>query len=549
MKRTTILALAAAVLLSSCAKVNYQTKTELPVIPQPQEVYCAEGSFDMKGASFSVASSLGQYAKDRVQEFADQLSAASGAVSKVASSGSVSFTQDKSLAPESYVISVSPKGVKVEAADLNGCIYAIQTLKQLLPAAVYSGASAADADWTIPCVQVKDAPRFSYRGVHLDVSRHFFDTDEVKKYIDALVMHKMNRLHWHLTDDQGWRVQIDAYPKLTEVGAYRNQTVIGKNSGVYDGQRYGGFYTKDQIRDVVAYAEQRGVVIVPEIDMPGHMLAALAAYPELGCTGEDYEVWGMWGISDDVLCLGKDETYKFLEAVFDEICDLFPSEYIHIGGDECPKVRWEDCPDCQAKIAELDIPADAKFAPEYYLQSYVTKHIENYLAAKGRLVIGWDEILEGEISPNAAVMSWRGVVGGEEAVKLGHKVVMTPHTHLYLDYYQTTDPENREPFGIGGYVPVEKVYEFEPFSDEMTAEQKKLILGVQANMWTEYVLSNEHLEHMILPRICALSEVQWCQPENKDYDRFLSNMSSMFDILDAAGYAYAPYLKEDGLVK
>lgn len=548
MKRLSIFFMSAAMIMS-CSQVNYEAKVDLPVIPQPMEAFSAEGAFDVKGADICVAASLGDYAKDRVQEFADQLSAASGSECKVASKGKIEFAKNASLAAEAYTITVGPKKVKVEASDLNGCIYAIQTLKQLLPEAIFSGQADAEAEWVLPYVKINDAPRFSYRGVHFDVSRHFFSTNEVKKYIDALVMHKMNRLHWHLTDDQGWRIPIDAYPLLTEVGAYRKETVIGKNSGVYDGTPYGGFYTKEEIKDIVAYAEQRGIVIVPEIDMPGHMLAALASYPELGCTGGPYDVWGQWGISEDVLCLGKEETYTFLEKVFDEVCELFPSEYIHIGGDECPKVRWTTCPHCQAKIAELNIPEDAKFAPEYYLQSYVTKRIEEYLAQKGRKVIGWDEILEGEISPNAAVMSWRGVSGGEEAVKLGHKVVMTPHTHMYLDYYQTSDPKAREPFGIGGFLPVEKVYSFEPFSEEMTDEQKSLILGVQANLWTEYVVSDEHLEHMLLPRICAVSEVQWCKPENKDYDRFTTNMSHMFNILDKAGYAYAPYLKEDGIVK
>lgn len=544
-----LLSIAAVALLCSCSQIKYDQKTDLQVIPQPLEAFAGEGSFCVKGATVSVDASLGQYASDRVKEFAAAISKASGAESQVTKSGQIAFTKDSSLEPEAYTITVTPKKIKVAASDLNGTIYAIQTLRQLLPEAVFSGADASASDWNIACIKVKDAPRFGYRGMHLDVSRHFFSTDEVKKYIDALVMHKMNRLHWHLTDDQGWRVPIDAFPKLTEVGSIRKETVIGKNSGKYDGTPYGGFYTKEEIKDIIAYAEQRGIVIVPEIDMPGHMLAALAAYPELGCEGGPYDVWGQWGISDDVLCLGKESTYTFLEKVFDEICELFPSEYIHIGGDECPKVKWETCPDCQAKIAQLDIPADAKFAPEYYLQSYVTKRMEEYLAQKGRKVIGWDEILEGEISPNAAVMSWRGVSGGEEAVKLGHKVVMTPHTHVYFDYYQTNNPTEREPFGIGGFLPVEQVYSFEPFSEEMTSEQRALIMGVQANLWSEYIPTDEHLEHMLLPRMCALSEVQWCLPENKDYDRFLGNMSHMFNVLDEAGYSYAPYLKEDGLVK
>lgn len=542
----------AALVSASCSEVSYDTLTNVPVIPQPMQSYAGTPStrFRVPGATISVSESPGSAAADRVRDFASALTRATGQESEiVASKGDISFTVDSSLAAESYVLTVSPEKVTVEVADLNGCIYAIQTLSQLLPAEIYSDSLAADLDWSLPVVKITDKPRFSYRGMHLDVSRHFFSVDEVKKYIDAIVMHKMNRLHWHLTDDQGWRVQIDAYPKLTEIGAYREETVIGKNSGKYDGIPYGGFYTKDQIREVVKYAADRGVTIIPEIDMPGHMLAALASYPELGCTGGHYDVWGMWGIADDVLCLGKEETYVFLERVFDEICGLFPSEYIHIGGDECPKVRWESCPDCQAVIAGLDIPDDAPYAKEYYLQSHVTKRMESYLAEKGRKIIGWDEILEGEISPTATVMSWRGVSGGEEAAGLGHDVIMVPTSHFYFDYYQTLNPEEREPFGIGGYVPVEKVYGFEPFSEGMTDEEKSHILGCQANLWTEYVLDMKHLEHMLLPRLCALSEVQWCFPENKNYDSFLLNMSHMFDILDQAGYSYAPYLREDGLVK
>jgi len=534
-------------LVASCCCNETATPDVIPVIPQPAEAYLTGGNCNLAGAAMKVNRSFGEAAAARVAEFSDALAAASG---KQAGSANVkvSFKKKSSLAPESYILTVKENSVKVEASDLNGVIYAIQTMKQLLPVEVYTSALNEEAEWTLPCVVVKDQPRFGYRGLHLDCARHMFSLDEIRKYLDVMVMHKMNRFHWHLTEDQGWRFQMDAYPELSEVGAYRNGTMIGRDWNSNDGIRYGGVYTKDEMRDIVKYAADRGIVVIPEIDMPGHMLAALATYPELGCTGGPYDVWTVWGISDDVLCLGKEETVKFLETVFDELCEVFPSEYIHIGGDECPRVRWETCPYCQAKLKELNIPEDSNTTPEAYLQSYITRHIEEYLAAKGRRVIGWDEILDGEISPDATVMSWRGVEGGEEAVKLGHQVIMTPNTYYYLDYYQTRD-RSQEPVGIGGYLPVEKVYSFEPYTEDMTPEQKALIIGCQANLWTEYIATPEHLEHMLLPRMCALSECQWCPEGTRSFERFSSMMPHMFDILDATGYNYAPYFKNELLAK
>jgi hexosaminidase len=367
----------------------------------------------------------------------------------------------------------------------------------------------------------------------------------VKKYIDIMAIHKLNVLHWHLTDDQGWRLEIKKYPQLTEHGAIRKQTIIGhgRDRKGYDNTPYGeGFYyTQDQVKEIIDYAAAKGIEIIPEIDLPGHMLAALACFPELGCTGGPYDVWGRWGIADDVLCVGKEETMKFLEDVLAEVADLFPSEYVHIGGDECPKVRWETCPHCQAKIAELGLKDDDKHKAEHYLQSYVTNRMEQFLSTKGKKIIGWDEILEGEIAPNATVMSWRGVEGGLEAVRMGHDAIMVPYTHLYLDYYQSKDKEN-EPLAIGGYVPVELVYSFEPFTEDMTDEEKSHILGIQANLWTEYIPTDAQLEYMLLPRLSALSEIQWCEPENKDYERFLGNMESMRKIYDILGYNYAKHI-------
>ena len=428
----------------------------------------------------------------------------------------------------------------MRASQFPGFLYALQSLEQLLPAAVYGTEPAPDAAWEVPCVKIADAPRFAYRGMHLDVARHFFSVDEVKRYIDVMAIHKLNTLHWHLTDDQGWRIEIKRYPELTAVGSIRKATVVRKEWGTYDGTPYGGFYTQDEIRDVVKYAADRGVTVIPEIDLPGHMLAALTAYPELGCTGGPYEVWGRWGVADDVLCPGREKTFEFLEGVLTEVMELFPSEYIHIGGDECPKVRWEKCPRCQAKIRQLGLKDDGEHTAEHYLQSYVTDRIGKFLAQHGRRIIGWDEILEGRAPSDAVVMSWRGSEGGIAAAKLGHDVIMTPNSHFYFDYYQSLDTD-AEPFGIGGYIPMEQVYSYDPAFPELTPEQQKHILGVQANLWTEYVLSDEHLEYMLLPRLAALSEVQWCQPETKDWNRFIGSFR-MDEIYSQMGYEFAKHI-------
>ena len=376
--------------------------------------------------------------------------------------------------------------------------------------------------------------------MHLDVARHFFSVDEVKRYIDVMAIHKLNTLHWHLTDDQGWRIEIKRYPELAAVGSIRKATVVRKEWGTYAGTPYGGFYTQDEIRDVVEYAADRGVTVIPEIDLPGHMLAALTAYPELGCTGGPYEVWGRWGVADDVLCPGREKTFEFLEGVLTEVMELFPSEDIHIDGDECPKVRWEKCPRCQAKIRQLGLKDDGEHTAEHYLQSYVTDRIGKFLAQHGRRIIGWDEILEGRAPSDAVVMSWRGSEGGIAAAKLGHDVIMTPNSHFYFDYYQSLDTD-AEPFGIGGYIPMEQVYSYDPAFPELTPEQQKHILGVQANLWTEYVLSDEHLEYMLLPRLAALSEVQWCLPETKDWNRFIGSFR-MDKIYSQLGYEFAKHI-------
>lgn len=525
-----------------------KTAADLDLVPYPFSVESGRGVFEIAGADFYVDPSLGERTMKAVDDFRLLLSGASGdesLLSEGKSGASVVFMQDSTLGKEEYNLDVTQRKAVVKCSDLNGAVYAIETIKQLLPVEIYKNSPAENVSWTIPCVKIQDKPRFAYRGLHLDPSRHFFDVDEVKRYIDIIVLHKMNTLHWHLTDDQGWRIEIKKYPKLTEIGAYRDKTLIGhlNDDKGYDYTRYGGFYTQDDIREVVEYAASKGVTVIPEVDLPGHMLAALAAYPEYGCTGGPYEVWGRWGVSEDVLCAGKEETFEFLEGVLTEVMELFPSEYIHIGGDESPKVRWETCPACQARIKELGLKDGEKYSAEHYLQSYVTARVERFLNSHGRKIIGWDEILEGDLAPGATVMSWRGVEGGLQAAKLGHDAIMTPSTHFYFDYCQSDTPEN-EPLGIGGYIPVEKCYSYEPFTPEMTDDEKGHILGVQANLWTEYIKTPDHLEYMLLPRAAALSEVQWCLPENKSYERFLKSMKHYAEIYDALGYNYAKHIFE-----
>ncbi len=530
--------LACALFLAACTGTvrNYE------LVPYPNSLTPRSGEFTAAGAPFACDPQLDEASKAAVAAFAERLSEASGVPSPLSESADAGsgfrFLLDESLPAEHYTLDIAADRTTVRASSLPGFVYAIQTVKQLLPTAIYAGAPAPEADWGIPCADIADAPRFGYRGLHIDVARHFFDAAQMKRIIDMMTLHKLNRLHWHLTDDQGWRVEIKRYPKLTEYGSIRKQTMLAKEWGTFDGTPYGGFYTQDEIRDVVAYAAARGITVIPEIDLPGHMLAALACYPELGCTGGPYEVWGQWGVSDDVLCPGKEQTFTFVENVLTEIMELFPSEYIHIGGDECPKRRWEKCPKCQARIRELGLKSDDKHSAEHYLQSYVMARVEKFLNDRGRRIIGWDEILEGELAPNATVMSWRSSEGGIEAAMQGHDAIMTPTSHFYFDYYQAADVEN-EPLAIGGYIPIEKVYTYEPFTETMPEEAKAHILGVQANLWSEYITDNAQQEYMLLPRVAALSEVQWCQPQTREWPRFLASLSHITDIYKTMGYRFA----------
>ncbi|MBE0697757.1 MAG: beta-N-acetylhexosaminidase, partial [Anaerolineaceae bacterium] len=429
---------------------------------------------------------------------------------------------DPTLGDEGYQMSVTPQGVTLRAPKPAGLFYAVKSLHQLLP---------ASGELWLPVVEIEDQPRFRWRGVMLDVGRHMFPLEFIYCLIDVMALHKMNVLHWHLTEDQGWRIEIQNYPRLTEVGAWRSASPIPAERKTLDNTPYGGFYNQEQIKQVIAYAARRFITVVPEIEMPGHAMGALTSYPELGCTGGPYQVRTFWGIEEDVFCAGNEEVYGFLENVLDEVMELFPSEYIHIGGDECPKVRWEKCPKCQAAMEKNGLKN------EHELQSYFIRRIEAYLNSKGRRLIGWDEILEGGLAPNASVMSWRGIEGGIQAAKEGHDVVMTPNTYCYLDYYQSED-HSTEPPAIGGYLPLEKVYSFNPVPPGFTAEEAAHILGGQANLWTEYIPNEEQTGYMLFPRASALAEVLWSGTEGRDYADFLARLEGLLPRLKQMGINY-----------
>ncbi|MCM1501136.1 MAG: glycoside hydrolase family 20 protein [Bacteroidales bacterium] len=476
-----------------------------PVIPCPEKVRLHHGFFNAEDASWWIAPGVDSLGREAIQ----RLWGDRGCMAGCRKDASVIFELDRRIPFEHYRLSVDHDGISVKAPELHGFIYAVQTLRQLLPA--------------VPCCTVEDGPRFSYRGMHLDVSRHFFTVEEVKRYIDILELHKLNVLHLHLTDDQGWRLEIKKYPLLVQEGSA------------------GQYYSGEDIREIVQYAQARGITVIPEIDMPGHMLGALAAYPHLGCTGGPYAIWnGRWGISDDVLCPGKETTYSFVKGVLDEVMELFPSQYIHIGGDECPKVRWESCADCSAMAAALALEDDGEFTAGQYLQSYFMQQVQDYLALHGRKAIGWDEILEGGVSDGVTVMSWRGTEGGIKAAESGHDAIMTPWQNMYFDYRQGTD--DGEP-GAGRYLPIEQVYSYEPVPDSLTADVARHIIGVQANLWTEHVHDGKTLEYMLLPRLAALSEVQWCGRDAKDYRRFLGNLDRMLEMYGESGYGYCPAVR------
>lgn len=435
---------------------------------------------------------------------------------------------------EAYRLDVSKDRISINGASAAGTFYGIQTLRKAIP---QTGAQKL----FFPSVTINDQPRFGYRGAMLDVARHFFSFEEVKTFIDILALHNINRFHWHLTDDQGWRIEIKKYPRLTEVSSMRPETMVGHDASKFDGKPHGGFYTQEQARAIVKYAADRHIMVVPEIDMPGHMVAALAAYPELGCTGGPYKVRTTWGVAEDVLCAGNERTLKFAKEVLSEVMNIFPGEYLYIGGDECPKSSWEKCSRCQALIKEKGLTTDEKHTAEERLQSYFMSDIANFITAHGRKVGGWDEILEGGIAPNATVLSWRGMEGGIEAARLGHDAIMCPVSHLYLDYYQTADRES-EPTAFNGFIPIERTYDFNPVSPKLTANEAKHIIGVQANVWTEYMKTFKQVEYMTLPRLAAASEVQWTMPEKKNFDDFANRMPQLLNVYNLNKYNYGRHL-------
>ena len=524
---------AALCILASCSEgptKQMPYNQGINVIPMPVSLVQNEGSFKLsKNTAFSAST---PEAKTVAEYFAAQMNLATGyriTVSDKAASNGITLAIDGALDVnnEGYTLDVTPQGVTVKAKTPQGLFYGMQTFMQLLPAEIESPAVVNGIAWTAPSVTVKDEPRFEYRGIMLDPCRHFIPVENVKKHLDVLALFKINRMHWHLTDDQGWRIEIKKYPKLTEIGSKR---IDG------EGTEYGGFYTQEQAKEIVKYAGERYITVIPEVDLPGHMLAALAAYPEMGCTGGPYEVCPRWGVFEDVLCIGNEKSMQFLEDVMAEIIDIFPSKYIHIGGDEAPRTRWKKCPKCQARIRTEKLKADKNHTAEDRLQSYCMTRIEKLLNSKGRQIIGWDEILEGDVAPNATVMSWRGSAGGIKAAQLGHDVIMTPNDYCYFDYYQSEDTRH-EPFAIGGFVPLEKVYSLNPTAS-LTEEQAKHILGTQANLWTEYIPTSEQVEYMVLPRMAALAEVQWTQLEKKDYTNFTTRLAGLIGLYRRDGLNY-----------
>lgn len=532
------------ILFSTCFYACSEKRTlnsDYEIIPKPLDVNCkGDASFLLKDGVAVIYPENNQKMQDNAEFLVDYVERQTGV--KLTShagmpvDGAICLTLDlNDDNAEAYKLIVNDKRVCISGASEAGVFYGIQTLRKSLPV-------AQDINVNLSAVEIYDKPRFAYRGAMLDVARHFYTVDEVKTFIDMLALHNINRFHWHLTDDQGWRIEIKKYPKLMSVASERKETVVGRwYSGIYDGKPYGGYYTQDELRDVIDYAAKRHITIIPEVDLPGHMQAALTAYPELGCTGGPYEVRTIWGVSQDVLCVGNDFTLQFVKDVLSEVADIFPSEYIHIGGDECPKVRWEKCPKCQERIKSLGLKSDAKHTKEQRLQSYMIQEAAKYLKEKGKRIIGWTEILEGGLVPDATLMSWIGESGGIEAAHQHHDVIMTPNTYLYFDYYQSKKVED-EPLAIGGYLPIEKTYNYEPMPKELTEEEQQYIKGVQANLWTEYIPIFSQVQYMVLPRLGAAAEVQWTDPSKKDYKDFLRRVPHLVAVYDCYGWNYATHV-------
>lgn len=533
------------------ASMHLYAQQTVNIIPQPVSLQLNNGSFTLNDAAVIKYSLLNKDLKAAAELFAASVKALAGINLKhnAASSKTIELAIKKTegVGDEGYLLNVSSSSVVLSANTKTGILYGIQTLLQAMQ-------PKSASSMQIPAMTVKDFPRFQYRGMHLDVGRHFYPVSFVKKYIDFLATYKFNYFHWHLTEDQGWRIEIKKYPELTSVGGYRNGTIIGRYPGTANTNlHYGGFYTQEEVREVVAYAAQRSITVIPEIELPGHSSAAIKAYPWLSCfpnkptdmkknpsafsklmqetNGEVKEVQETWGVFDDIFCAGKESTFEFLKNVFDEVLPLFPSKYIHVGGDEAPKEHWKVCPACQARIKAEGLK------DEHELQNYFITRMEKYINSKGRTIIGWDEILEGGLAPNAIVMSWRGEKGGIEAAKQNHQVIMTPSNPVYFDHHQG-DPST-EPIGIGGFNNLKKIYAYEPVPKELNAQEAKYVLGAQANMWTEYVPTTQHVEYMVLPRMLALSEVVWSPKEIRNWDSFNERLQPHFTNFEKKGWNYS----------
>ena len=507
------------------------------VIPLPQEVTLTQkGAFVLTGATPIVYPEGDEQLKNDAQFLSDYIADVTALRLTTTSAkvkNAITLRLNKKVqSKEGYVITVDKKGVVIEGATAAGVFYGVQTLRKSIPV------DKSLTEVTLPGVVLKDAPRFGYRGVMLDCARHYFPVKFVKQFIDLIAMHNMNVFHWHLTDDQGWRIEVKKYPGLAKIGSVREKTVLGHNSDVFDDTPYGGYYTQEEeAREIVKYAADRFITVIPEIDMPGHMIAALAAYPDMGCTGGPYKVSPIWGIMPDVLCLGNEKTYQFCEDVLSEMMDIFPSEYIHLGGDETPNVRWKECPKCKALMAKENLTPGK-------LQGYFTNRIEKFVNSKGRRIIGWDEILDGDINQSATIMSWRGTAPGARGAKMGHDVIMSPSSHVYFDYYQTRQGESQweEPLLIGGNLPIERTYSLEPVPEGADAETASHIIGVQGNLWTEYIAGPSLAEYQVLPRMGALSEVQWRPQGQKDFENYKMRQTKMLKLYDAYGLVYAKHM-------
>ncbi len=528
------------ILLNTEAQTSPGAQVSLPIIPAPVSIVRQTGKFTFSAETKIIVSLLNNetsLSADLLSQLIKNPSGYSLAVTegKKAQKGSVLMVLDNTINnDEGYNLTITSKEVVVRAKNAVGLFYAVQTIRQLLPSEVEQPVLKAGIELSLPSCLIADEPRFAYRGMHLDVGRHLFPVASIKRYIDMLALHKMNTFHWHLTEDQGWRIEIKKYPRLTEIGAYRKETVAGaqkKTNNTFDGKPYGGFYTQAEVRDIVAYATSKFITVLPEIEMPGHAIAALASYPELSCTGGPFEVRKLWGVDDDVFCAGNEHVFTFLQDVLTEVMDLFPSKYIHIGGDECPKKRWEKCPKCQKRIK------DEGLKNEFELQSYFIRRIEKFVSSKGRNIIGWDEILEGGLAPGATVMSWRGETGGIEAARSGHDVIMTPGKYTYFCYYQSENHDN-QPLALGGYVPLELVYGYNPTPKELNTIEQKHVLGLQGCLWSEQIQTPEILEFMAYPRTMAIAETGWTPTGNKNFDNFVERLNILGKRYDNMGVTY-----------